>query len=143
VLSDGEWTRREDLYDVIIGVGVTTRTFERALQNLAKSGAIERERAAGTNFWQIRKIAPTTEVTPVEPEIAPSTDELAEALAEIETAASLKDAIVGRSIADRYADVLLAGVENFLANANGSTDWGAIEPVLSRLDKLAGVSFGE
>ena len=123
-LLDDDWVPREQLADVIVSQGVTDRTFRRAVTNLLKDERIETRKIGHTSRSEMR-LAPAEMVaeehisTPQVPE-----QEVTEHV------------FTGDSIADRYANVLLKK----LNEANGNTDWRTLEPILDRLDRLAGIS---
>lgn len=136
---EADWMMRSDVQNIVAngasasGFTITKRTFERAMEKLATSGKIERQRIKGSNFSRVRLV---TEPFPdgaldVTPEL-PLDEEDDE-----QRPRSIREAIVGTSIADRYFDILAKKLED----SNGVTDWAAMEPILIRLDKLAGISI--
>lgn len=124
------WTFRSDISEFAIGKGVAPRTFERSLSQLVSQGLAERKRLPDGKT-QYRLGQPASVLSGDEgplfitPEMLP--DER-----------SVPQIMTAGSIADRYADVLLSILGARLQN--GAEDWQRMEPILTRLDRLAGVT---
>ena len=145
-----EWTSRGDMVATLVPEQMSQTRFDDALRELLRSKEIEWEYEKKKGGGRLYKLVAAE---PDEPEVEPQTgpviitpgieeDELIvvspEMLSDGPEKRSLLQAMTGGSIADRYADVLLDKVRE----VNGSTDWNALEPILIRLDKLAGIGVG-
>lgn len=145
VLSDDEWTPRSDFYGSLVPGQMTESRFGDALGELTRSGQVERERVKklrGGMQYRLAVAGVERAEEPTEPEPVPQSDDGEPTLAispEMldHPPRSLVQAMTAGSIADRYADVLLEILRD--QNINGTQDWRALEPILVRLDKLAGV----
>lgn len=128
------WTFRSNIAEFAIQKGVAPRTFERSLSQLVRQGLAERERLAdGRTQYRLGQPAPVPQPSDEEPLSIPP--EM------LPGKRSIMQAMTDGSIADRYADVLLSILDRQLQN--GTEDWRHVEPILTRLDKLAGVGQEE
>lgn len=132
-----DWTLRGDIAKVAAQKGVTPRTFERSLSRAVNAGLAERERlASGKAQYRLSQPAPVPQPDDegplfIPPEMLP------------ETPRSFMQALTAGTVADRYADVLLEILRTHSSTTNGQFDWTNLEPILTRLDKLAGVGVAD
>lgn len=139
-----EWTLRPEIHSVLVPEQMANKKFDDGLSELAKEGLIERmreQKKAGSSFYRLTaKAAAASEPTPAPPE--PTLEPEFEPFEPPAPRGPLAVMTAG-TIADRYADELLGILRSFAANVNGDQDWNQIEPILRRLDMLAGVGIEE
>lgn len=144
-VMDEDWTLRSEIVTTLVPEQMSMHKFTDGLNTLFSEGRIERLRENKKQGGMLYKLAHPEVILIGEDPEPPTTQEVE--LPELEPyplrvetpeQRSFVQAMVGGSIADRYADTLLAGLEQFIAS--GSGDWRLVEPILSRLDKLAGVN---
>lgn len=131
------WTPRGSFYKELVPKHMSASRFEDALSALIKEGATEWSYEPKKSGGRLYRLVPV-------PLFEPFHTEEPEAPSEAPAAKpprSVLQAMTAGSIADRYADELFNILRRFAEN--GTQDWRSIEPILTRLDRLAGIQGEE
>lgn len=136
-----EWQPRSEIHAALVPGVMADSAFGRACTELVRDNLVERQKQRnGTMLY--RRLVGTLMPEPAEPLPAPeSAPEPAPELGPEELPepefADIPKMPVGGTIADRYADVLLEALRTRMGK--DIEDWRHMEPILKRLDALAGV----